>query len=145
MESLREHPSDIPLLANFFLERFARKTNKPVKRFTPAALDKMMAYDWPGNVRELEHAVEPMLIMASGPAVEAEDLPAELQSRGPESPAGKGVRLDAIEKRHILEVLDACGQNQGEAAKRLGIGRNTLWRKLKAFGISAQSLRQKMS
>ena len=133
---LRERPEDILPLAEHFLRKARKKVGGKAVRFSPGAAEALKAYRWPGNVRELEHAVERMLILSNGPSVAREDLPPEMLGT-PAAPAGKiaGESLDSMERRHILQVLDECGQNQAEAAKRLGIGRNTLWRKLKDLKV----------
>jgi two-component system response regulator HydG len=133
---LRERVADILPLAEHFLRKAKKKMGGAAVRFAPDAALAMQAYAWPGNVRELEHAIERALIMASGPSVAAADLPSELQGpAGPGAPAAEGETLEALERRHVLAVYDACGKNASEAAKRLGVGRNTLWRKLKSFGV----------
>ncbi|MBI5630023.1 MAG: sigma-54-dependent Fis family transcriptional regulator [Elusimicrobia bacterium] len=134
---LRERVEDILPLAEHFLRKARKKMQAGAGRLSPQAAEALKAYSWPGNVRELEHAMERAVIMSPGGAISLADLPPEIQP--PSRPAGPSARpqsLEVMEKRHILEVLEACGNNQVEAAKRLKIGRNTLWRKLKAFGIS---------
>lgn len=136
---LRERPEDILPLAEHFLRKARKKMGGKAARFSPSAAEALKAYLWPGNVRELEHAVERAVIMAQGnavAAVAAADLPPEILPGTAAAPARNSKEsLEALEKRHILAVLDSCGQNHAEAAKHLGIGRNTLWRKLKSFGI----------
>jgi two-component system response regulator HydG len=144
---LRERPEDILPLAEHFLRKARAKIGGKAMRFAPQAAEALKAYAWPGNVRELEHAIERVLIMAGGTVVTLADLPPEAQppaeaaagSRESASTKAPETNLKELEKQHILEVLDACRQNQGEAAKRLGIGRNTLWRKLKSYGIEAKT------
>ena len=111
-----------------------KKTGGKAVRFEPGAAEAIQAYAWPGNVRELEHAIERMLIMAGGAAITTLDLPPEIQ---PPSPSGAPApeRLEELERKHILAALESCRGNQAEAAKRLGIGRNTLWRKIKGYGL----------
>ena len=135
LPSLRERRSDILPLAEHFLRKARKKMAAKAARFSTEAAVALGAYSWPGNVRELEHAIERALIMASSPTVEAADLPPEVQAAAPASKKGHPP-LDELEKRHILEVVKACGGNQAVAAKRLGIGRNTLWRKLKKYGAA---------
>ncbi len=124
---LRERPEDILPLAEHFLRKAKKKIGGKAARFSPKAAEALRAYPWPGNVRELEHAVERMLIMASGPAVEPRDLPPEIQPQAPQAQS-----LEDLEKRRILQVLGACANNHAEASKRLGIARDILRRKLKA-------------
>ncbi|HVE13331.1 MAG TPA: sigma-54 dependent transcriptional regulator [Elusimicrobiota bacterium] len=136
---LRQRREDILPLAEHFLRKARKAMGSAASRFSPEAAAALKAYDWPGNVRELQHGVERALIMASGPAISVEDLPSEIHaSPAAAAPPRKngGGSLGDAEKRHILKVLEDCGGNQADAAKTLGIGRNTLWRKLKAYGIS---------
>lgn len=136
---LRDRPDDIMPLAEHFLRRARKKNGGEAGRFSVEAAAALRAYSWPGNVRELEHTVERALIMASGPAIRAEDLPSEIQAPPGARRRSKSATLEDTEKDHILDTLKACGGNQNEAAKKLGIGRNTLWRKLKAYGIPKQA------
>jgi two-component system response regulator HydG len=134
---LRERAEDILPLAEHFLRKARKKIGGRALRFSPEAAEAVKAYAWPGNVRELEHAVERLMIMASEPAVSLQDLPPEIQPP-PASPPRPPQSLGELEKKHILRILEACGHNHVEAAKRLGIGRNTLWRKLKAYGLAGR-------
>ncbi len=111
------------------------------ERFSPCAERALLDHAWPGNVRELVNAVRHAAALARGKSVEVEDLPDELQRRVPwlpdppsARPATRGLEpLAVVERRHILSVVAACGGNQAEAARVLGIARNTLWRKLEAY------------
>jgi DNA-binding NtrC family response regulator len=138
LPALRERAEDILPLAEHFLRRAKKKVGGKAERFSPAAAEALKRWAWPGNVRELEHAVERMMIIASGKAIEPADLPPEMQAPAsvtkPAPASARKASLAAAEKEHVLAVLEACGGNQLEAAKRLGIARNTLWRKLKAYG-----------
>jgi len=138
LPSLRERPEDIMPLAEHFLRKAKKKLGGQALRFSPEAAEALRRHRWPGNVRELEHVVERVLIMASGAAVGAADLPPEMQP-GPKAGGKRHAKetLEDAEKRHILQALEDCGGNQVEAAKRLGVARNTLWRKLKTYGIAA--------
>ncbi|MCH8829140.1 MAG: sigma 54-interacting transcriptional regulator [Planctomycetes bacterium] len=140
---LREHRSDIALLANHFLERFARKTNRTVLRFAADALDLLMTYDWPGNVRELQNAVERAVILCLGDSITGDDiqlspLGTSRQSAAESSgPAGyRKLSLDVLEQEHILATLDRTNWNKSQAAQILGIERSTLDRKLKRYRVS---------
>jgi DNA-binding NtrC family response regulator len=137
---LRDRTEDILPLAEHFLRKSLKKIGGKATKFSPEAADALRRYRWPGNVRELEHVVERVMIMASGGSVTAADLPPEMLSGGPApaaSKTGAAETLDSAEKRHVQQVLESCGGNQAEAAKRLGVARNTLWRKLKAWGLPA--------
>ncbi len=131
---LRERKDDILPLAEHFLRKAKKKMGGTAVRLAPDAAAALQGYAWPGNVRELEHAMERALIMASGSSIAAADLPPELLGTAA-APSPTTATLEDAEKAHILAVYRASGGNQAEAAKRLGIGRNTLWRKLKAYGL----------
>jgi len=131
---LRERREDILPLARQFLA----DERGPLEGFSPEAEALLLSHRWPGNVRELQNAVRHGAALASGLLVKIEDLPEELRrgpapARGPK-PAGPSLRtLAEVEREHILQVLDACEGSQTEAARILGIGRNTLWRKLRGY------------
>jgi DNA-binding NtrC family response regulator len=129
---LRERREDIPLLAEHFLQKYARAMSKRFTAISRAALDKLMEYDWPGNVRELENALERALVVGREPEIQSADLPLSLQS-GPGLPAGPS--LDDVERAHILKTLEACDWNQTRAAKILDIDRVTLYNKIKKYGF----------
>lgn len=139
---LREHPIDIPVLANHFLERSARKSGRPVQGFTPTALELLSRYNWPGNVRELQHVVERAVILSSGEFVGVPDIQlSTLGSTNQETsavPSADGVSfreltLDVLEQEYIMATLDQTGWNKSQAAQILGIERSTLDRKLKRY------------
>jgi two-component system response regulator HydG len=142
---LRERKEDIPLLAQHFLQGFAVKNSKNVINFTPKAIEKLMQYPWPGNVRELMNAIERAvvlsrntyldegeltLLMADGGGLNGKDL-----SGAANQPAGAtgNLPLEEVEKRSILEALHDCSGNKSEAARRLGITRKTLRKKLEKY------------
>jgi two-component system, NtrC family, response regulator HydG len=143
IESLREHRSDIPLLANYFLDRSTKKTKRPVKGFTPDALDLLMTYDWPGNIRELQNAIERAVILCPSVNVSKDDI--QLSALGTSrqayeqasGPAGyREVSLDVLEQEHILSTLERTEWNKSRASQILGIERSTLDRKLKRYQVS---------
>jgi two-component system response regulator HydG len=128
--ALRDRREDILPLAQQFLADQPRS----LRGFARGAKDRLLAYAWPGNVRELENAVRHGAALSEGPDVQAGDLPDELTSRGNTSPGAPDLRsLAEIEREHVERVLAACGGSQTDAARVLGIGRNTLWRKLRAY------------
>ncbi len=132
---LRERLEDITVLATMFLEQ-----ERPGARFAPRAMAALLKYPWPGNVRELQNAVKHGAVLCQGAAVDLEHLPEELSSPAlPPAPEDEGalLTLEQAERRHILRVLEACGGQQLDAARVLGIGRTTLWRKLKTWGFAA--------
>lgn len=133
---LRERTEDIPLLATMFLEQEDHHAG-----FTPRALQALKQYPWPGNVRELQNAVKHGAVLSKGEPVALEHLPEELAQPAitplVQQLEGDLVTLAEAEKRHVLHVLEACGGQQSDAARVLGIGRTTLWRKLKDYGLDA--------
>lgn len=131
---LRERTEDILPLAEHFLKTGRRKHGGKVVRFAPKTARMLLNYRWEGNVRELEHAVERAIILSSDEEIRPEDLPPEVREAAGENHRTRP--LCDVEKDHILRTLEACNGNQLDTAKRLGIGRNTLWRKLKEFGIA---------
>jgi DNA-binding NtrC family response regulator len=133
---LRDRREDIPALVNHFLHKHARDAGRTVDRVEPAAMERLRAFDWPGNVRELENVVHRALLVSSGPDLEAADLPPELHA-GPSGPATAPAAdsLEEVERRAIRDALASCGGNLSEAARRLGIGRSTLYRKMDQYGL----------
>jgi DNA-binding NtrC family response regulator len=129
---LRERREDVPRLAELFLARHAARYRKPLAGFEPDALDALVAHAWPGNVRELEHAVERAALMAEGEGVRAEDL--ALRARGA-APSVEDMTLDEAERWLVERALDRTGGNVVEAARRLGLSRSALYRRLQQHGI----------
>jgi len=129
---LRERREDVLPLARSFL----RAERRPAAGFTPAAEKILLAHSWPGNVRELGNAVMHANALARGATIDREHLPEELLAPARPRPAVART-LAEVEREHVLRVLEACGGSPVEAAKVLGIGRNTLWRKLRSYGPAA--------
>ncbi|MCP4744880.1 MAG: sigma-54-dependent Fis family transcriptional regulator [Desulfobacteraceae bacterium] len=141
---LRDRHEDIPLLAQYFLKKFALHNRKLVKGFAPLAMDMLLKYDWPGNVRELENAVERAVILLAGDHVTEKQLPLNIVKNHPgheaiqqtSAPVIDGTRsLEDVEKEAILATLEAANGNKSETARRLGITRKTLHNKLKGYGV----------
>ncbi|MGH7385529.1 MAG: sigma-54-dependent transcriptional regulator [Candidatus Rokuibacteriota bacterium] len=135
---LRERREDIPLLAGHFLGRAAQRLGRPLLRLSPAAVDWLLRYPWPGNVRELENVVERTAILTRGEVIEPDDLPPHVTgdvALGPAQSLDREHTLAEAERAHIIQTLERCGGNHSRAAETLGIGRTTLWRKLKEYGI----------
>lgn len=130
---LRERPDDIIPLAHHFLEVYRKKITKEIKGFSPETVQTLVNHPWPGNVRELENAVERGVTLARSPFITPQDLSLVLPP--PELGLETGVTLREIQRRYILSVLERHGGNQAKAAQELGIGRNTLWRRLKGYGL----------
>ena len=148
LPALRDRREDIPLLAAHFLDRISRERGQ---KFTlgDEALRTMMRHDWPGNVRELENAVERACTMSSGPVLHLGDLPTQLQQQGLAAKRaaaekdgaggdGEGVQVKTLaemEREAILGAIRMLNGDKLQAAKMLGIGKTTLYRKLKEYGI----------
>lgn len=133
---LLERRNDIPLLARHFLHRFAAEQGKKIEQFSPEAMRLLLDYSWPGNVRELENTVEHATVLTKGSRVEASDLPAALHTAAKTAQGSKPPTLVEHESKLLLEVLEDCGWNKKQAAKRLGISRSTLYEKLKKYQIT---------
>ncbi|MGF6192884.1 sigma 54-interacting transcriptional regulator [Serratia sp. 2723] len=131
---LRARSEDIPLLAMHFLAKFAERNRKPVKGFTPLAMDMLLKYPWPGNVRELENSVERGVILLSGDFISEKELPLSISQCvdvQPDRQCGQPIQpLEQVEKQAILAALEQTAGNKTEAAKQLGITRKTLLAKL---------------
>jgi two-component system response regulator HydG len=148
LPALRERPDDIPLLAQHFLERFARKNNKTVKGFTPGAMDRLIRHAWPGNVRELENVIERAVVLLIGEHIGERELPGKLLNDSPAENGSEtaltaglapgltpGLTLEAVERTVIMETLKRFGGNKSEAARALGINRKTLHLKLAKYDV----------
>jgi DNA-binding NtrC family response regulator len=131
---LRDRRVDIPLLVNSFLEKFSDSA-RPIHTISEDAMRRIMAYDWPGNIRELENAIERAVALGSGPILHAGDLPSNLQYTSTEKlPEGDElVPLEALERRAIFRALRETAGDKLAAARLLGIGKTTLYRKLKQY------------
>jgi two-component system response regulator HydG len=136
--SLKDRKEDIPLLAQHFQQVFVTKNKKNIKGFTPQSMEKLVKYKWPGNVRELMNAVERAVVLSRSEYLDADEL-VLLMTDNPIADISerlslpKNMLLDDIEKRSILEAINTCGGNKSEAARRLGITRKTLRKKLDKY------------
>ncbi|MBZ5502901.1 MAG: sigma-54 dependent transcriptional regulator [Acidobacteriia bacterium] len=137
---LRERKSDIPLLVNAFLEKFS-DPHGSVRVISEEATARLLAYDWPGNVRELENAMERAVALGSGPILHVGDLPSNLQyGTGDRMPQrDELLPLEELERRAIFHALRDAGGDKLAAARLLGIGKTTLYRKLKQYEAESQS------
>jgi two-component system response regulator HydG len=139
MPPLRERQGDIPLLADFFLQRFAARNKKEVTAITPECMDLLIRYPWPGNVRELENSIERGVILMRGEYLDVGVLPLAVQRWGDDNVAAAGVErpstLKEAERALIVKTLEETGGNRSEAARRLQITRKTLLNKIKGYGI----------
>jgi two-component system, NtrC family, response regulator HydG len=140
---LRERREDIPLLIEHFLKEFTASHAKTITAITPAVRKVLMAYQWPGNVRELRNTIESMIVIDIDGQLDLDDLTEDLHaltsSTRSDGPAGVdslvGKSLEEIEKHYIIETLKRTDGNREEAAKSLGIGERTLYRKIKEYGL----------
>jgi len=133
---LRDRKSDIPLLVTAFLEKFSDQQGTS-RTISEDAMRRLIAYDWPGNVRELENAIERAVALGSGPILHVADLPSNLQYSVSERVPEKDelMPLDELERRAILRTLRETGGDKLAAARMLGIGKTTLYRKLKQYNM----------
>jgi len=137
---LRSRPDDIPLLVNAFLDKYDEYRGKP--RLAPEALERLMGYHWPGNIRELKFLIQSAVNLAQGRRIEIQHLPEHLRSlpkstrkADPAPAAAQSILpLEEVEKSHILHAYNQLDRNKSQTAKALGIGLNTLRRKLASYG-----------
>ncbi len=138
---LRSRGNDILLLAQHFLRRVAERNERPVKGLLPAAAEKLLAYRWPGNVRELLNAMEHAVALTRFEEIAVQDLPPHIRAYQPPPTMTGGkspeemAPLEEVEKEYVQEVLNAVGGNKSTAARILGLGRRTLYRKLEHWGL----------
>ncbi|MGA3163134.1 MAG: sigma-54 dependent transcriptional regulator [Verrucomicrobiota bacterium] len=133
---LRERREDIMPLANAFLKRFAAQANRVIRGFSPEAIERLTAFDWPGNVRQLQNEVQRAVLLIEGNEVNAADL--SIASDKIDLAGGTDsdfTLLEAGERNTIVQMLKETDGNKLETARRLGIGRQTLYNKIKAYGI----------
>jgi transcriptional regulator with PAS, ATPase and Fis domain len=139
---LRQRKQDIPLLVDFFLNKFSQENERPLRRITPEALRPLLIYSWPGNVRELENVMERAVVLSLGTAIGLDLLPDHIAGRGTSLPVlehrGDASLFDIMEdcERHIiLDMLEKCGWNQTEAAEKFHVPLSTLNQKIKRLNI----------
>jgi DNA-binding NtrC family response regulator len=137
MPALKDRRADIPLLISRFLEEAESKAGRRPS-LSSDALDALMRYAWPGNVRELRNTIERLVVFSRGAMIEASDLPPAISGSKPAvaSTAFPDLpTLDEVERRYLLQVLEAVGGNRTRAAEVLGVDRRTLYRMAERFGI----------
>jgi transcriptional regulator with GAF, ATPase, and Fis domain/HAMP domain-containing protein len=132
---LCERGNDIPLLARFFAEKFAREQGKEIDRIGSEAMRKLLDYSWPGNVRELENSIEHAVVLAKHPQIAVADLPSAVVAPAEAESDPSHPTIIDNEAQLIRDVLAQCSWNKTAAASRLGISRSTLYEKLKRFQI----------
>ena len=142
VEPLRDRRSDIAILASHFVDRFARKSGRPVSSLSPAALTALVKYPWPGNVRELQNTIERAVILCPGETLGPLDIQlsalgaGDLRLTADKSQSSfRPVSVDVIEQEHILAMLEYTNWNKSQAAHILEIERSTLDRKLKKYDV----------
>ncbi len=136
LPALRKRRNDIPLQARYFMRRFGAEQQKDIAEISSDAMRLLLNYSWPGNVRELENCIEHAVVLARGTHLEAADLPAAIHDvSNVEDIPDTSTTIMETEANLLKEVLNDCDWNKKEAARRLGISRNTLYRKLKKYQI----------
>jgi DNA-binding NtrC family response regulator len=136
---LRERRDDILPLANSFLRKFAAQANRDIRGFNAEAVERLTSFDWPGNIRQLQNEIQRAVLLSEGGEVGLPDLsittvrPAATAETG-ENDTGYTL-LEGVERNAIIQTLKAANGNKLETAKKLGIGRQTLYNKIKAYGI----------
>ena len=139
MPPLRARGADVLLLAQTFLEQFARQHGKPVQRISPPVAERLLAYAWPGNIRELRNCMERAVALARFEELIVEDLPAQVRDYRAShvlvaaNDPSELVPLDEVERRYVERVMEAVGGNKRQAAQILGLDRATLYRKLERW------------
>ncbi|MBU1097484.1 MAG: Fis family transcriptional regulator [Ignavibacteriae bacterium HGW-Ignavibacteriae-2] len=131
---LRERRNDIPLLVNFFINKFSTVMNKKIKNVSREAMDFLTNYDWPGNVRELENAIERAMVVGKSESINVEDLPFHVSciNLGMDSDEKS---LSSMEKKYILKILNETGWNISKTAQMLEIDRVTLYNKINKYSL----------
>jgi DNA-binding NtrC family response regulator len=135
---LRERRDDILPLANSFLKKFSAQANRDLRGFSAAAIERLTSFDWPGNIRQLQNEVQRAVLLSEGDEVALSDLSvsATRSASGAVEESDSGFTLlESVEKNTIIQTLKEANGNKLETAKRLGIGRQTLYNKIKAYGI----------
>lgn len=129
---LRERRSDIPLLARYFLNKYAQSMNKSMVDFSPQAMEMFTAYDWPGNIREVRNVVERAMVVAQGPQIHVEDI--SFPFPAPAAPSG-GASLEEVERDQIMKILNQTNGNIAQAAEILKISRLTIYNKIEKYHL----------
>lgn len=146
LPSLRERPTDIPAMADFFIKRVASDSNKEMQGLSDSAIDALMSYQWPGNVRELQNVVERAVLLCKGPQIGLNDLPSHIangtrkshsiiEATGTHRRLTLKEALEEPEREIIAQTLREFNGNRNETADALGINRTTLYKKMKRLGL----------
>jgi two-component system nitrogen regulation response regulator NtrX len=136
VQPLRARREDIPLLIQHFMARLGQEHGRSMRRISPEAIEALSRYSWPGNVRELKNLIERLLIMSEGESIGVREVEAALPAGTEEEPVSEiRAARDRAERDAILATLRQCSWNVTEAAKRLGMDRGYLHRKIKRYGL----------
>jgi transcriptional regulator with PAS, ATPase and Fis domain len=131
---LRERPEDILPLARFFLDSITERVGRPIKGFSPGAVEQLLLYNWPGNARELQNVIERAVALCSESTINVDDLPPAMR-KGVSTPKGCDDinPLNEVERKYILAALELTKGDKRLAANKLKIGLRSLYRKLKEY------------
>ena len=141
---LRERKTDIPLLADFFVERYSKAMKKPIRRISTPAIDMLTSYHWPGNVRELENCIERAVLLSDDAVIHGHHLPPTLQTQDATGTAPKGTlqsALEALERELLVEALKRCRGNMAQAARELDITERVMGLRVRRFGVDWRRFR----
>ena len=136
---LRERREDIPVLADYFLQKFSRFYDKPIKQIRPDSLDRLLQYEFPGNVRELQNIIERAVIMEPGGMLNVDFIPHTIRRKTTHASSAINTSLSDLEKEHIQKVLKQVNYNKSQAARILGIARKTLREKMQRYELMEKS------
>jgi DNA-binding NtrC family response regulator len=134
---LRDRREDILPLANSFLKRYSAQANRVITGFSPEAAEILRKFDWPGNVRQLQNEVQRAVLISEGKVIDAADLAINTTKTAEQQENPNLTLMEAMERKAIMDILKETNCNKLETAKRLGIGRQTLYNKIKAYNIEA--------
>jgi len=141
---LRERKTDIPLLADFFVEKYSKANHKSIRRISTPAIDMLMSYHWPGNVRELENCIERAVLLSSDNVIHGHHLPPTLQTAEASGTTHAGTldgTLENVERDLILDALKAARGNKAKAARALGISERIMGLRVRQHGIDPRRFR----
>jgi len=144
MPPLRERKSDILLLADHFVERYAKANKKNIRRISTPAIDMLMSYHWPGNVRELENCIERAVLLSTDDVIRAHQLPPTLQTAEASGTPHRGTleaAVQTVERELIIDALKSSGGNKAEAARELGISERLMGLRVKKYAIDTRRFR----
>ena len=139
--SLRDRINDIPVLTDFFIDKFNKRHGKNIKRITASAIDTLMVYHWPGNIRELENCIERACILSSDQVIRTHNLPASLQTAASTETMQSGTLdtiLDKMEKQIIMDAIISCKGNSAKASEHLGITERMMGIRIKKYDIDTR-------